>query len=228
MKRSRLLGLLLPVYLLVAACSTLGSAANFPTSELSEPDSTTIVQSGDLRISPLDMLQISVFGIEAFDGDYQVDHLGQIKLPLIGAISAKGYTALELAAILEHELGEAYLQDPDVNVVMMETLGQQVTLEGSVEEPGMYPLQGQISLLQAIALGGGPSDDANPKRVIVFRQIEGQRQAAGFDLTAIRRGEAEDPTIYGNDVIVVDGSQARKTYGDFLKSVPLLALFLIY
>lgn len=227
MNKFRLMALLLPVYLTVAACGTLNSGANLPLSELSEPDSTTIMQSGDMRIGPLDMVQISVFGVEALDGDYQVDHFGQIKLPLIGEIDAKGYTAIELAAILEHELGETYLQDPDVNVAL-QSLGQQVTLEGSVEKPGIYPLQGQISLLQAVALGGGPSDDANPRRVIVFRQIEGQRRAAGFDLTAIRKGEADDPVIFGNDVVVVDGSQARKSYGEFLKSVPLMALFLIY
>ena len=84
------------------------------------------------------------------------------------------------------------------------------------------------TLLQAIALSGGPSDNANTRRVVVFRQIEGKRHAAGFDLKEIRQGNAEDPIVYANDIIVVDGSEARRTYGEFLRSVPLLALFFIY
>ena len=86
----------------------------------------------------------------------------------------------------------------------------------------------QLTLLQAIALSGGPTDNADPRRVIIFRQIEGKRNAAGFDLRAIREGKAEDPVVYGNDIVVVDGSEARRRYGEFLRSVPLLALFLIY
>ena len=39
----------------------------------------------------------------------------------------------------------------------------------------------------------GTTEDANARRVAVFRTIGGQRQAAAFDLTAIRRGQAPDP-----------------------------------
>ena len=48
-----------------------------------------------------------------------------------------------------------------------------------------------------------------PRRVAVFRTIGGQRQAAAFDLTAIRRGQAPDPQIYPGDIIVVDGSSIK-------------------
>ncbi|MEO0697841.1 MAG: polysaccharide biosynthesis/export family protein [Pseudomonadota bacterium] len=192
---------------------------------LEVPDNTSLIQSGDLRIAPLDILQISVFGVEELSGPYQVDYLGRIKLPLIGEIDAKGFTAIELAALLEARLGESYLQDPDVNVIVDESLGQQVTVEGSVTKPGLFPIQGRVSLLQAIAMAEGPSETANPRRVVVFREISGERKAAAFDLVAIRNGEASDPFIYGNDIVVVDGSEARRTYGDFIRSIPLLALF---
>ena len=111
---------------------------------------------------------------------------------------------------------------------IIQTCDRLVTIDGSVAKPGMYPVLGQLTLLQAIALSGGPTDNADPRRVIIFRQIEGKRNAAGFDLTAIREGKAEDPVVYGNDIVVVDGSEARRSYGEFLRSVPLLALFLIY
>ena len=90
MQRTRFLSLLFPLYVLLTACSTTGSAIPDMAAGFPEPDSTTIVQSGDLRIAPLDMLQVSVFGIDELTGDFQVDYVGEIKLPLIGVVEAKG------------------------------------------------------------------------------------------------------------------------------------------
>lgn len=203
------------------------SAVQTPAT-LSVPDSTLPIQSADVRIGPMDLLEISVFGAPDLDNSYQVDFEGKLKLPLVGTIPAAGYTASELATHLERRLGENYLQDPDVTVRITEASKRYMTVDGSVQKPGMYPVEGQLTLLQAIALSGGPSDNANTRRVVVFRQIDGKRNAAGFDLKEIRQGNAEDPVVYANDIIVVDGSEARRTYGDFLRSVPLLALFFIY
>lgn len=215
--------------LLLAGCNSVGqNNPNISSEPLAFPDTTTVTQSGDLRIGALDLINVRVFGVEELGGDFQVDHEGAVKLPLVGTVDAKGYTSLEFAELLEEKFGEAYLQDPDVTVTIEESLGRQVTIEGSVRKPGVYDVDGTITLLQAIALGGGTADDANPSRVIVFRQVQGERMAAGFNLTEIRRGETEDPQIYGNDIVVVDGSQARQTYGDLLRSVPLLALFVLY
>jgi polysaccharide export outer membrane protein len=52
--------------------------------------------------------------------------------------------------------------------------------------------------------------------------------AAAFDLTAIRRGEAEDPIIYGNDIVVVDGSRSRAALRDVLSALPLLGVFTLF
>jgi len=195
---------------------------------LSVPDTTLPVQSGDVRVGPMDLLEISVFGAPDLDNSYQVDFEGKLKLPLIGSVQAAGYTAAQLATQLEKRLAENYLQDPDVTVRIMETRKRYVTVDGSVSKPGMYPVEGQLTLLQAIALSGGPTDGANPRRVVIFRQIDGKRNAAGFDLREIRKGNAQDPIVYANDIVVVDGSEARRTYGDILRTVPLLALFVLY
>ncbi len=211
----------------VTACST-GPATPAPAPQLALPDTTTITQTGDLRIGTLDIVTVRVFGVDDLNGSYQVDQQGNVKIPLIGTMMAKGFTALEFAEKLEAELGRAYLQDPDVTISVKEGLSPRVTIEGSVNSPGVYDVNGTISLLQVVAMGGGLSDDANPERVIVFRQIEGQRHAAGYNLKMIRANEAEDPAIYGNDIIVVDGSRARQTYGEVLRSIPLLSLFLIF
>jgi polysaccharide export outer membrane protein len=79
--------------------------------------------------------------------------------------------------------------------------------------------------LQAVAISGGPTRGANTNRVVIFRSIDGKRMAAAFDLLKIRAGEGEDPAVFGNDVIVMDGSGLRATYDDFIRSIPLIGLF---
>ena len=192
---------------------------------LSVPDSTSSLTSGDLRVAPLDVLEIKVFGVPDLDGPYQVDPEGLIKIPLIGAVRAKGYTIFELAQIIEAKLGEGFLQDPQVSIRVTESFGRQITVEGAVEKPGMYPVKGDISLLQALAVSGGPTEAADERRVAIFRTIEGARKAAVFDLVSIREGKAEDPPVFGNDIIVVDGSATRSMYQEFLRAIPFLGLF---
>ncbi|MEP1143691.1 MAG: polysaccharide biosynthesis/export family protein [Henriciella sp.] len=209
----------------LSACASGEVAA--PNQSLTIPDSTTSITAGDLRIGPMDMLEISVFGVEELDGTFQVDFTGAIRLPLIGEVRAVGLSSSELAIELERLYGASYLQDPDVNVTIEESVGRQVTVEGAVNSPGLFPVRGRLTMLQAVALAGGTSNDSNPKNVFLFREIDGKRQAASFNLVEIRRGEANDPEIFGNDIVVVDGSDLRENYRDLIRSAPLLALLIL-
>jgi polysaccharide biosynthesis/export protein len=94
-----------------------------------------------------------------------------------------------------------------------------------VREGGNFPVSGSMTLMQAVALAKGTTEDANARRVAVFRTIGGQRQAAAFDLTAIRHGEAKDPQVYPGDIIVVDGSSTKAAYKRIVQAIPFLGIF---
>lgn len=196
------------------------------TSGLPVPDASLIVARSDLRVGPMDVLEISVFGVPELKGDYQVDYEGKLKMPLVGQLPVTGYTATELSVLLEEKLEQNYLQDPEVTVLMKKPQDRLITIDGSVEKPGQYPVQSKITLLQAVAMSGGTDEFADLKRVIIIREVGGERKVAGFNLKKIRRGEAVDPTVYPNDIVVVDGSEVKRNYMEFLRSVPLLGLFL--
>ena len=66
---------------------------------------------------------------------------------------------------------------------------------------------------------------ANPKRVAIFRQIDGRRMAAAFDLTEIRRGKSADPAVYRGDIVVVDGSGIKEMQSQLMQTIPILGLF---
>jgi len=168
---------------------------------------------------------VTVFQVPDLSGDLQVDASGNISMPLVGAVKAADRTVAELEADLKSKLGEKYLQHPDVSVSVKDAAGRKVTVDGSVKLPGMYSIFGPTSLLQAVAMAHGEDENANPHRVAIFRQIQGQRMAAAFDLTRIRHGLDQDPPIYSGDVVVVDGSKTKEAERQLLNSIPLLSLF---
>jgi polysaccharide biosynthesis/export protein len=177
------------------------------------------------KIAPMDKLAIKVFKMNDLTADYDVDLAGNISLPLIGQVYAANLTTQQLDDQLTQRLGAKYLEHPDVSVAIKASTAHVVTIDGAVREGGSYPVAGTISLIQAVAMAKGTSEDANARRVAVFRTISGQRQAAAFDLTAIRRGESPDPKIYPGDIVVVDGSSVKATQKQILQSIPLLSIF---
>jgi len=213
--------------LLVSACAgTRGGPVPYDVADFKAPDPPKFVeQTLDYRIGPGDVLAISVFKVPLLTGDVSVDPGGKLTMPLIGEVLAQGKTEKELARTLEAKLGETYLQQPTVQVALKVSQNSRITVDGSVNQAGIYQISGQLSLIQALALAKGPDKDANSRRIVVFRTIEGQRTAAAFDLRQIRRGQAEDPRIYAGDIIVVDGNSLKATYRDLLSALPLVALF---
>jgi polysaccharide export outer membrane protein len=193
---------------------------------LSEPDAPTITAlASNYKIAPMDKLAIKVFKSEDISGDYDVDLAGHISLPLIGEVDAANITTAELDQRLTQKLGDKFLEHPDVSVSIKQSSGRVVTIDGAVKNAGSFPVGGPLTLMQAVALAKGTSEDANPRRVAIFRTINGKRQAAAFDLTSIRRGQSEDPQVYSGDIVVVDGSSIKSLQKQILQSIPLFAIF---
>ncbi len=219
--------LIAAVLLPLGACTT--SRADdiaYSPEGFSEPDEiATEALTSDYKIAPLDKLRVDVYQVEQLSGEYQVDLMGRIAMPLVGSVDAVNLTVDEFQANLVETLSKDYLVNPDVTVGVLEATGSSITIEGAVRRPGIYPSFGSMTLLQAMAVGGGITDTGNEKRVFVFRQIDGQRMLAGFDLTTIRRGEEPDPEIYRGDIIVVEGSKMKETRQQIFQGVQTFSIF---
>lgn len=180
----------------------------------------------DYRIGPLDTLDVAVFQEpELSTKEIQVDASGQIALPLIGSVEARGKTAAELSRELEQLFGSKYLRDPQVTVTVASSVSQKVSIQGEVTEPGVYQITGPTTLLDVISMAKGETDVATLDQVVVFRNINGQRMGAVFDVASIRRGAAADPVIQGNDLVVVGYSAARRFWRNVLSAAPLFNVF---
>ena len=211
---------------LSACAGTRGGPVPYEVENFGAPDAPAVATiEEDYKIAPLDTLKISVFQVPDLSGEFEVDLTGNVAMPLIGNVKAVDKTAQQLRADLVQRLGAKYLQNPDVSVGVKTSTRRSVTVDGSVRDPGLFPVTGNLTLIQAIAMAKGTDENANPRRVAIFRQIGGQRMAAAFDLVSIRRGEAEDPKIYSGDIIVVDGSRVKSVQREILQALPIFSIF---
>jgi len=220
--------------LLSAGCATHSAirdgtaTAVVPVTTLPEPDPRNAI--GDISpayyIGPQDKIDIVVYQLPELTKVVTVDQAGQIALPFVGQVMAGGHTPAEVRAEIASRLGQSIMRHPDVTVAVSESVGQRLTVEGAVNQPGVYPVQGKSSLLQAIAQAKGTDDVANEHIVAVFRTINNQKNAAVFDVTMIRDGRMADPVLYGNDTVVVERSAGKVLLQNLYKGVvPVLGVF---
>ena len=212
--------------LVVTGCATRGGKIAYDPPGFVAPDVIKPAQIGqDYKLGVGDTITVRVYKVDGLSGDQTINATGRISLPLVGDVQAAGLTTSELEKNLVAALGTRYLQNPQVLVAIKAAVQKTVTVDGSVLQPGLYPVQPNTTLIQTIAMARGPAEDANPRRIVVFRQINGQKMAAAFDLISIRRNESPDPTIYADDVIVVEGSRSSKAFKQILSGLPFAAFF---
>ncbi|MEO5774012.1 MAG: polysaccharide biosynthesis/export family protein [Sphingomicrobium sp.] len=184
------------------------------------------VAAPDYRIGAQDSIDVAVFQEPDLSAKaIQVDAAGQIALPLVGSVNAKGKTAAELARELEKMYGARYLRNPQVTVTVASSVSQKVSIQGEVKEPGVYQLTGPTTLLDVLSLAKGETELAKLDQVVVFRTINRQRMGAVFDVASIRSGSAADPVIQGNDMVVVGYSAARRFWNNVVNSAGVFNIF---
>lgn len=230
LRRFGLVFLGITAFALAACTDSRGGSIPYNVSDFGVPDSpSTAAVDENYKIAPMDLLVIRVFGMPDISGEYQVDLLGNLSMPLIGDVAATDRTPAQLDQLLTQKYGQKYLENPDISVGVKSSSGRIVTVDGAVKRGGAFPVNGPMTLMKAVALAGGADPEtANMHRVAIFRTIAGQRQAAAFDLLSIQRGEMRDPPIYSGDIVIVDGSGIKAAQKKIFQAFPLLSIFRPY
>lgn len=217
--------------LLLLGCASGGGTRQVASGQaLPAPDSTNAAGAyegvSDYRLGAQDLIEVSVFGVEDLNKTVRVNSNGQISLPLVGGVMAGGRTIPELEAELAKRYADGYLQRPQVTIFVKEFASQRITMEGAVEKPGIYPLSGRITLLQAVAVAGGLEPLADLNGIVLFRKVDGKKMAAGYNMRDLRSGRTEDPQLYGDDIIVVEQSGSKSALRQFLQAIPAFGIFM--
>ncbi len=175
------------------------------------------------KIGPRDVLEVTVFKVPDLSKVVQVSEAGTISYPLVGEVQAGGRTAREIEHDLTKSLGAKYLQNPQITVFVKEYNSQRITVEGAFKKPGVYPITGGMSLLQATALAGGFEATAD-ETVLLFRQLDGKRSVAKYDVGQIRQFKAEDPQLEAGDVIIAPTSDIKEGMNYIVRLAPLATI----
>ena len=120
-----------------------------------------------------DKLRIVVFGQAGITGEYLVDANGQVTLPLVGTVPARGYGTRALAQMIGERLKQGYVREPHVTVSIASY--RPFFILGEVTTPGQYPYVPNMTAENAVAIAGGFSPRAKKGTVELTRNMGGQQ-----------------------------------------------------
>jgi polysaccharide biosynthesis/export protein len=169
-----------------------------------------LAQSADYRIQPGDTLAITVLEDETLNRETLVLPDGRISVPLAGSIQAAGNSVETIENTIADRLASNFAVRPSVFVsvttVYEDGLTFPVYILGQVTAPGIQEVESGTTLLQAIALAGGPDRFAATKRIQLRRtDSSGQEKLFLFNYRAVERGGSIQSmiTLREGDVIIV-------------------------
>lgn len=167
------------IFLVLAGLSPLGAQAD----TVPVPAATS-----ELTLGPGDLIRVEVYREEELKGEYLVDELGMVVLPLLGEQRVAGIPMREL----RRQLVEAYrvhLRNPSIIITPL----RRINVLGEVQRPGMYAMDPTVSVAGAVAMAGGATAAGDLRKVRILRdgRVYGQRLGPGMALSEadIRSGD---------------------------------------
>jgi polysaccharide export outer membrane protein len=161
----------------VAGCGTPGCAPAGPAygyAAYRQPEQPYLLDAGD-------RLRITVFGQDGLTNSYAVDAAGNITLPLVGTLHARGLTTAQLAYTLTERLKQGYIREPKVAIEV--DAYRPFFIHGEVANPGQYAYVPNMTVENAIAVAGGFGPRADRGTVTLSRTVGGQTTRATVGLT---------------------------------------------
>jgi polysaccharide export outer membrane protein len=173
--------------------------------EASPPETKQeIVGDPSYIIGPMDVLEIQVWKEPDFSRQVLVRPDGKITLPLIGDILASGMNTMGLNALLSEKLKD-FVSKPEVTVIVLESHSKNFYIIGKINQPGTYPLNPDMTVLQAISVAGGLAEWADKDSIRIIRRFGGKEEILPFDYDKVITGKKLEQNILlkPNDTIIV-------------------------
>ena len=204
----------------VAAALLLAGLAGGATAQTSEEAQPEVpaedVLPEDLpryTLNPGDRIEISVLEDPSLNRNVLILPDGRISMPIAGTIIASNRTPEQVAAEVTRRLASIFVSPPTVTVsaVGVGLAGEElvppelVYVLGEVRSPGAVPIVAPVTVIQTLALVGGPSPFAARSRIQIHREVEGVKTVEIFDYEAVEKGRSAEmgPILVDGDVIIV-------------------------
>jgi polysaccharide export outer membrane protein len=162
------------------------------------------------RINPGDELEVLVWGDERLQRSVRVLPDGTFAFPLVGQVIAAGRLPVELERIIASGLQSQYRgQVPQVTVSVKNPSGFQFSVIGKVKGPGTFTPGRYVNALEALSIGGGPTEFADLGNIRIIRKVGNSLQVVPVRIGNALKGNsaqlsaAENPQIFSGDTLVV-------------------------
>jgi polysaccharide export outer membrane protein len=159
------------------------------------------VPSSSYLIGPGDVLQIMVWKDPDLSRDVTVRLDGMITVPLLGDLQAAGRAPSELAKNIAAGLGR-YVEGPRVAVAVSQATSARFYVIGQVTKSGEFPLSGNTTVLQGLALAGGFREFAKVEDIVVI-QKDGTVIGVNYRRLADGKDVQQNIPLHPGDTIVV-------------------------
>jgi polysaccharide export outer membrane protein len=157
----------------------------------------------EYQIGREDVITVEVWKDPSLSTKVPVRPDGKITLPMIGLVDAEGRTTEQLKNEITERL-RPFVEQPVVSVMVSEINAARFYVLGEVAHPGAYPVRGRITVVQALALAGGPTEFANDRKVIVIRLgADGKQTRFKVDARDVLAGNAPALPLVAGDTVFV-------------------------
>lgn len=158
---------------------------------------------------------------------YQVDSLGTISLPILGTLEVAGLTLKQAREKIMKKSLE-FVKDPTIKVKL---LSFKVNVGGEVKNPGIYySYNEKLSIMEAISMANGVTDNAKLKNVVVVRPNMNGADTYNLDLTKKNVLTSKAYYLQPNDMVYIKPSKNKRTelnttsYSLFLSTITTILL----
>ncbi len=174
-------------------------------------------KQGDYQLGAGDAIRILVFQNPDLTLDSRVSEGGTITYPLIGTVQIGGLTISGAEKKIAGALKEGgFVQQPQVNIVLIQVRGNQVSVLGQVNRPGRFPLETFNTRVSDMLAAAGGATSAGDDVVIVTGIRDGKPFRKQIDIPALYLGDKPDADLVlsGGDTIYVHRAPVFYIYGE--------------
>jgi polysaccharide export outer membrane protein len=160
--------------------------------------------SASYEILPGDVLLVSVWKEPDLQLELLVRPDGAISFPLAGEIWTHNRSVSDIQEELTARLAR-YITDPVVTVSIKEVLGNKIYVIGQVNAPGVFIVNPQVDVLQALSMAGGTTPFADLNNIRILRRNSTQQSALSFNYKEVVAGRnlQQNVILNSGDVVVV-------------------------
>jgi polysaccharide export outer membrane protein len=151
-----------------------------------------------------DVLRVFVWRNEQLSSEVVVRPDGKVSLPLLQDLQADGLTVLQLKEEITRRFSE-HINNPRVTVMVNQINSCKVSVLGKVTSPGVYPITGDTTLIEAISMAGGFTEWANKRKITVITHQGGKKKKVRVNYKKIISGKdpSQNIILKRGDTIIV-------------------------